>query len=228
MGGHQARAESIRGWPRDSLHGERRLAEQRHRPCLQDRRGNIWVGTLGAGLSAVRRTTVHGPDARSKGWPRTSSMRWPTMRTGRLWVGTDRGLNRLQNGQVDRDLHDRARAALGRDSQSVSRIAADVLWVGTAAGAVAFRDGQFRRPAGTCDLRDPILAMGEDRDGPALSGDRERSYVPAPTASSTSCCRMARPCAASTRFIATGKDAVDGHARRRAAAARRRQDLDLL
>ena len=74
-------------------------------------------------------------------------------------MGTDRGLNRLHNGVVDRTYT----VAQGLPSNQVRSLFEDrngVLWAGTSAGAARFAGGRFTRATSTA-----VVSMGEGGDG---------------------------------------------------------------
>ena len=82
---------------------------------------------------------------------------------GNLWVGTDRGLNRLRDGRVDADFT-AAQGLPGNDVKSLLSDARGRLWAGGSSGAALYRDGAFVRPPGLT-VKQPVMAMGEDADG---------------------------------------------------------------
>src|ERR1041385_2387296 len=132
-------------------------------PLLQDRRGKIWVGTLGAGLARFdgRRFSVL---TTAQGLLSNSIVALSEDGGGGLWVGTDHGLNRLQDGRVAQT-YTTAQGLPANQIRSLFRERSGTLWVGTSAGPAAFENGKFLQPAVLqSSMRDPILAIGEDRD----------------------------------------------------------------
>lgn len=133
-------------------------------PLLEDRRGILWAGTLDAGLARFngRRFTPV---------PSLAAGRITTLAEsadGALWAGTDRGLQRLEDGQV--------KASYGVEQglpsariQSMFRDHDGKLWVGTGRGPAVLRNGRFAIPEGFGgELAGPIAAIGETRDGAML------------------------------------------------------------
>ncbi len=81
---------------------------------------------------------------------------------GVLWIGTDRGLNRLRDGRVDRTFT----TAQGLPANEIPRPdrsddSSGTLWVATSAGPAALRNGKFERPPGIA-THSPVLALGQD------------------------------------------------------------------
>jgi signal transduction histidine kinase/ligand-binding sensor domain-containing protein len=133
-------------------------------PLLEDRHGNLWAGTLDAGLARFN-------GRRFEPVPSLAAGRITTLAEsadGALWAGTDRGLQRLEDGQV--------RASYGVEQglpsariQSLFRDHDGNLWVGTRRGPAVFHDGRFAALTGPGgELAAPIAAIGEARDGTML------------------------------------------------------------
>jgi len=135
-------------------------------PVVQDGHGITWIGTLGAGLSRFdgkKFTVLTTHDGLASNFINTLIDAQISNGDGTLWVGTNRGLNRLRDGKVEQTYT----SEQGLPSNDIRSLFVDrehVLWVGTAAGAVQFRDGRFARPPGL-SITEPILTMGEDRNG---------------------------------------------------------------
>ena len=128
-------------------------------PVLKDKRGDMWIGTLGAGLSRYNGRHFSTLSARN-GLPSVFVNALAEDKEGSLWVGTTRGLSRLKDGRVEQTFT----VAQGLPSNAIRGLLADssgVLWIATSAGAAALRHGKIERPAGL-DLREPVLAIGED------------------------------------------------------------------
>ncbi|MCI0694950.1 response regulator [candidate division KSB1 bacterium] len=159
----------------------------------EDSAGNIWVGTSGDGLLQLSRKDLDAP--RSDGADFIRFVHQPGMpgtlshnkvnavlvdAGGNLWVGTNRGLDRLrdQGGAAAFEHHvifvKNPRAPLSPQDSSITALYQDnngVLWLGTTSGIVRFdaSDGSFihyphhyeiyRYDWGT------ILAIMQDRSG---------------------------------------------------------------
>ena len=122
------------------------LSGDRVRTIYEDRYGNIWVGTRGAGLNRFDRQTStftrfnHDPANSSS----LSSDRVTTIledEDGRLWIGTADGLNLMnrQAGTFTR-FHRESDNGLSLGDNSVAALFQDrsgILWVGTLTGGVS-------------------------------------------------------------------------------------------
>jgi len=133
-------------------------------PVLEGQHGNVWIGTLGAGLSRFdghRFTTLTVRDGLASNFINAlaEDSNAANAADGALWVGTDRGLNRLRDGRVDRTFT----TAQGLPANDVRGLMVDdsgVLWVATQAGPAALRNGKFERPARIAHAA--VLALGQD------------------------------------------------------------------
>jgi hypothetical protein len=156
--------------PRDGLAGPG------VRCVLQDRRGDLWVGTE-TGLSRLRGgrfTSYHTRD----GLAHDCVFALHQDHGGDLWIGTPRGLSRYRGGAFTAYA-----AAQGLPAEQVFAIhgdAHDALWLATDRGLVRCRDGHFT----PCPLRDPVFngflwAVVDDRDGNLwLTSNRGVARVP--------------------------------------------------
>jgi signal transduction histidine kinase len=87
---------------------------------------------------------------------------------GALWAGTDKGLKRLEDGQVQAT-YSVEQGLPSPQIRSLFRDHAGSLWVGTRKGPAVLRDGRFFSPPGLGgELSAPIAAIGETRDGTML------------------------------------------------------------
>ncbi|MBU2551433.1 MAG: PAS domain S-box protein [Proteobacteria bacterium] len=149
---------------------------------IEDRDGDLWIGTLGGGLNRFDRKKKtfqhyrHDPDdANSLSSDYIRSLYQD--RSGRIWVGTENGLNRLdrQSGRIDRYLPDTGNPA-SLSGPMVMAILEDSdgnLWVGTDSSGLNRFDpdtGDFRRYR--YDPKDPgspaadrIVFLFEDESG---------------------------------------------------------------
>lgn len=108
---------------------------------LEDRAGDLWIGTDGSGL-ARRRGNQFTRYTQQDGLSNNHAMALLEDRTGRLWIGTDGGgLNLFQDGRFTNwttkdGLPDNRIYALAEDAKGN-------LWIGTAGGLVRHYDGRF-------------------------------------------------------------------------------------
>jgi signal transduction histidine kinase/ligand-binding sensor domain-containing protein len=132
-------------------------------PVFQDRAGDVWVGTLGAGLARFDGRRFVPALTAGDGLASDAITALADDGNGNLWVGTDKGLNRVSGGRVRQTFT----TADGLPANTVRCLLAaeGALWVGTSAGLVSRRDGRCEKPAGAdAPLRAPILALAPRRD----------------------------------------------------------------
>jgi signal transduction histidine kinase/ligand-binding sensor domain-containing protein len=133
-------------------------------PLFQDRKGNIWIGTLGAGLARFDGKRFHVMTSKDGLASNTISTLADDQR-GDLWVGTALGLNRLRDGKVDASFS----TAQGLPSANVRALFIShegTIWAGTDKGVAISTGGSFSIPKNLPEeLRGPIAAINEDRDG---------------------------------------------------------------
>ncbi|HEX5756235.1 MAG TPA: two-component regulator propeller domain-containing protein, partial [Arenimonas sp.] len=112
------------------------------RSALEDREGNLWLGTQWNG--AIRLWN---------GWTRRYSVReglrepilWSVARDpdGHTWVGTESGLVRLREGRFEQVLPG---DALPHPTVYTLRVERERIWIGTRRGAALFEDGKVLTP----------------------------------------------------------------------------------
>ncbi len=133
-------------------------------PILQDKRGNIWIGMLGAGLARFNGKRFDVTTSK-QGLASNTIYSLAEDRDGALWAGTTSGINRLRNGTVDATYS----TARGLPSANIRALFFDhtgTLWAGTEKGVAVLANGSFSTPKNTpSELRGPIAAINEDRDG---------------------------------------------------------------
>lgn len=129
----------------------------------EDREGNLWVGTGGAGLAAVRNgviQTMTPPDE----WLGRAVLSVYPGHDGSLWVGTEgAGLYQFQDGQWRRFAGD-----AGIDVTyvwSVIEDAQDKLWIGTWNGIQARFDTRFELVPGLENMTEHVTALLRAQEG---------------------------------------------------------------
>ncbi len=155
----------------------RSLSDDRVRQLLEDRHGDLWVGTHG-GLNRLDRRSatftryLHDPadsTSLSHDWVRSLH----EDRDGRLWVGTDGGLNlwREESGTFVAHHPDPADpASLGSDQVlALYQDRGDVLWISTVgAGLSKWNPGTWSFPHYWSDeggASNMVFSISEDRRG---------------------------------------------------------------
>ncbi len=130
----------------------------------EDREGNLWVGTEGAGLYRLQQQSI---DVYSKAQGLIGSNIYPILqdRAGAIWVGAwPSGLSRFSGGRFENFT-----TAQGLPGQLVSAIAQDHegnLWVATQGNLAIFRDGTFHEASGiVLPQHSNVQAIFEDRGG---------------------------------------------------------------
>ncbi|MCI0601897.1 protein kinase [bacterium] len=110
------------------------------RSLYEDREGNLWVGTIGGGLSRMK-------DGKWSSFTTKEGLSSDVVnevvqdRKGDLWVTTERGLNQLHNGKWRTYT---TKDGLPDDStRSVYEDRAGDLWVGTNHGLIRLHDGEW-------------------------------------------------------------------------------------
>jgi signal transduction histidine kinase/streptogramin lyase len=130
---------------------------------LEDREGNVWIGTEGSGLYQLQEQSIH---IYSKAQGLIDQDIYPVYqdRSGAIWLGAwSSGLSRFSDGQFTNYT-----VAQGLPGRLVSALAGDRdgnLWIGTHGGLVIFRDGQFHMPFVSMPERAVAQAILQDRDG---------------------------------------------------------------
>ncbi|NOT27763.1 MAG: hypothetical protein HOP16_16875 [Acidobacteria bacterium] len=146
---------SLVGWPRQGFGAASDL--------LHDRRGNLWVATLGQGVLRLRpeghATHVLAQLTRREGLASSSVRALFEDREGNIWIGLAGGLTRLSERKVTSAV----------DGEAVSALAVTTdgsIWVGTNAGLARLIDGRQRRYTTDDGLPSAgIRALHAQRDG---------------------------------------------------------------
>ena len=111
---------------------------------LEDGEGNLWAGTGGGGLAAIRPRkiqTIEPPDQ----WQGRAVLSVTASRNGSLWIGTEgAGLYRFQDGTWSN--FGPEQGILDPHVWSVAEDAAGELWAGTWAGGLFVRRGNHFEP----------------------------------------------------------------------------------
>jgi signal transduction histidine kinase/ligand-binding sensor domain-containing protein/CheY-like chemotaxis protein/HPt (histidine-containing phosphotransfer) domain-containing protein len=130
------------------------------RPVLQDRRGDLWIGT-GAGLCRLRGGQIET-------WTEKDGLPDPYIRVifedrdGALWIGTGAGLARWSGRRFE--IIEPASGLPRARINAVLRDTRGTLWIATQIGLFRSVGGRFERLAGS-PPRTSILSLYEDRDG---------------------------------------------------------------
>ncbi len=119
------------------------LAQSQVYAICEDRRGNIWFGTRGGGVSRYDGLTFT-PVTEEDGLPSGFIRAIAEGAAGEIWFGTDLGVS-LYDGRGMRDMTSR----LGLSRKAVTAVARDssgVVWIGTQEeGLVRYENGAVRR-----------------------------------------------------------------------------------
>lgn len=139
---------------------------------IEDREGNIWVGTANEGLSRLKDSQFlnYGAD---DGLVSDESHVVMGTRDGAIWVGTVVGLTRMKDGattifDTKDGLSNAAIRALYEDPLD------GTLWIGTTVGLNAYRDGRIRTVTEAGLDKMYVFAVHRDRRGDlwiATNGD---------------------------------------------------------
>lgn len=134
------------------------------RSLYEDREGDVWIGTGGGGLDAMRVRTIkmlQVPDNR-QGWPVSSLV---TYGNGSAWIGTE-GAG-LYSYHAESWEHFGATNGLGSSFiWSVLRTREGQLFVGTWGDGIFVKHGdRFETPVALRKITAPILALFEDHNG---------------------------------------------------------------
>ena len=132
-----------------------------------DRRGVLWIGTFGGGLIAYHdeRFTLF---TTKDGLPHDSVLAVGDDRDGNVWVGTDHGLSRLQQGRFTN--YGMADGLAGVSVRKVFEDRQGTLWIGTSTGlSRRVAEGRFESfstlgPDGP-QSNQPIHAITQTADG---------------------------------------------------------------
>ena len=137
---------------------------------LEDRRGALWFGTIGGGVSRYDGegfTTFTTADGLAHNWV------WPMVedREGRLWLGTWKGLCRYDGaGRSDREGFTTFTTADGLAENRVISLLEDrdgQLWLGGDSGGITQYDGKRFHPFAPedCPSLTKALTLLQDREG---------------------------------------------------------------
>ena len=145
-------------------------------PVLQDRRGTVWVGTLGAGLARFDgRRFAKAPTAK-QGLAGNTILSLAGGDDDELWIGTDRGLSCLRGGKVE-GAFSKQQGLPGEVVTCLCRDEHGVLWAGTNAGLAELRGGRFATFADAPrQLQGRILALAACKQGLFVTAEGGGAY----------------------------------------------------
>ena len=172
LGGGLLQVDAARDAPvLNRYRGESVLTSDLVRAILEDREGNIWVGTQ-SGLNRLSEAVVSMLAVPT----RERLVRAVTIADdGAVWIGTSNGLDR-----VSREGRRTYTQADGLPSASIRALHNDPrsgLWVATSSGVVRVTRDGFAPLAGSDTALSQILAMGADRKGNIWVGDLSAGLV---------------------------------------------------
>jgi len=135
---------------------------------LEDREGNVWIGTEGNGLYQLQEQSI---EVYSKAQGLIDQDVYPIYqdRSGATWIGAwQLGLSSFRDGRftnysTEQGLPGRLVSALGGDRDGN-------LWIATHGGLITFRNGQFRKPAVLLPEHAVAQAIMQDRGGTVWIG----------------------------------------------------------
>jgi two-component system, sensor histidine kinase and response regulator len=132
---------------------------------IEDREGNVWLGTKGGGLNEFTKNGVRTYTARD-GLPDDAIYAVFQDHRGDIWVGTPNGLSHFHHGKFT--TYRNGDGISGHRVWFIFEDHAQNLWFGTDAGLSSFSDGNFRnydfnRP-GTADGFGGVMFIHEDSD----------------------------------------------------------------
>jgi signal transduction histidine kinase/ligand-binding sensor domain-containing protein len=136
------------------------------RRIVTDRRGRLWIGTLGGGLLRVSPGDIPKVDRFTRpGVPNYDDVLAAFEdREGNIWVGTPRGLDRGSRGLI-RSLPD-AGDGITAPVQAVAAASDGSVWVGTANGLHRFAEGVRGTPISAADMPGRgVVALHGDANG---------------------------------------------------------------
>ncbi|HZS55551.1 MAG TPA: two-component regulator propeller domain-containing protein [Bryobacteraceae bacterium] len=122
---------------------------------LEDHEGNLWIGTVGGGVTCLSHRRFRTYTMR-QGLSSDSIHALLEDEAGDIWIGTDSGgLDRLHNGQITS--FTTANGLPDNEVFSLARGANGSLWVGTHDGLSRFSDGVFHNYGKADGLANPYV-----------------------------------------------------------------------
>lgn len=134
------------------------------RAVLEDRRGDLWIGTTGGGLSRMHEGRVKTYRTKD-GLPNDSVLTLLEDRAGRVWIGTEGGgLSSFENGRFTTFTMKDGLA--GNDVFALAEDKSGNLWAGTHDGLTVISNGKCKTfHAGDGIPANYVRALFVDRDG---------------------------------------------------------------
>ncbi len=126
-------------------------------PVLQMESGNVWVGTLDAGLAEFAGGKLLQTASKESGLPSQRILALADGADGHLWIGSDEGLCRHHNGEIV----ERFTTADGLPANQILALCRDqsgALWIGTAGGLTSLRERKLSQPQGN-EIEKPVQAL---------------------------------------------------------------------
>ena len=130
------------------------------RTMFREKSGALWLGTMGRGVYRIQ------PDGHTSHWQVGNDYLRAFIQTrdGSVWMGTDGGISRWHNGQLDS--YHRIIGALRTNVTSLAEDPSGAIWIGTLNGLKLFRGDHFVDEAPMHDLKDrTVWALHEDDRG---------------------------------------------------------------
>jgi ligand-binding sensor domain-containing protein len=139
------------------------LSSDRIFPMVEDRHGNLWIGTEGGGLNRFREGRFISFTTKN-GFSDDDVKCIYEDKEGSLWIGTTNGLTRLKDGNF---LTITAKEGLVNDSvRAVHQDRSGAMWFGTVDGLTRYKDGKFSSYSKENGLSvSAILSLADTEDG---------------------------------------------------------------
>lgn len=136
----------------------------RARVLFEDRHGGLWIGTMENGLEHMKDGVLTRFTTR-EGLASDHVRSLAQDASGSIWIGTSRGLNRLQGNRIE--FFDRSHGLGGNEIRALFVDSEGTLWVGsTGGGLTRWSEGAFRSIGKDEGLiNDWIEQIVEDEDG---------------------------------------------------------------